>query len=348
MIMKRILLALVFLSFSIVGALAACGGTSAQLTDAASATRIMALVNDPTGTNCAQVQSSAAAQATVAAGNSLNAVVANTTGGSISVTGYGAALFNVNCSVNCTGGTVINFQASDVVGFQPVGAMPVAGASGMVASVTNQSGAAFFCVPNFGYSNMRANVASYSAGTISVTITPINAASCDVAQIANAITLGGATGTAVPPNAIYNGGDAQSAEPAKATTGNLTGSFYDLVGKQVTSPYANRENFLNCAITLTASTAATTCTGMGAQGASVKIYISDLTCTRSDAGTTSATMTLNDSATTIIDMPNNGGGGGFSRSYNVPLQVAANTAFQVQSGTSLTSVHCSASGYKGY
>jgi hypothetical protein len=158
----------------------------------------------------------------------------------------------------------------------------------------------------------------------------------------------GATGSAVPANAIYNGVNAVSSEPAKATTGNLTGVYADLSGKVVTSPFANRENGLSCAVTLTASTSATTCTGMGAQGANVKIYITDLTCTRSDAGTTSATMTLDDAATTIIDMPNNGGGGGFSHTYNVPLVVAANTAFTVQSGTSLSSVHCSASGFKGY
>lgn len=158
----------------------------------------------------------------------------------------------------------------------------------------------------------------------------------------------GATGVAVPSGATYQGGNAVSAEPAKATTGNLTGATYDLAGKIVTSPYSLRESQLHCAITLTASTAATTCTGMEAQGASVKIYVTDLTCTRSDAATTSATMTLNDSAARIIDMPNNGGGGGFVRSYSTPLQIAANTPFQVQSGTSLTSVHCSADGFKGY
>jgi hypothetical protein len=158
----------------------------------------------------------------------------------------------------------------------------------------------------------------------------------------------GASAAAVPANAHYGAGDAQSSEPAAATTGNLTGSFFDLTGKQVTSPYANRENQLRCAITLTASTSATTCTGMGAQGASVKIYITDLTCTRNDAGTTASTLTLNDGATTIVDLPNNGGGGGYSHTFNTPLQVAANTAFTVQSGTSLTSVHCSATGFKGY
>lgn len=161
-------------------------------------------------------------------------------------------------------------------------------------------------------------------------------------------TFSGVTGAAVPAGAAYMAGDALSAEPTAATTGNLTGAFLDLAGKLVTSPYANRENMLRCAVTITASTSATTCTGMGAQGAGVKIYLTDVTCTRNDAGTTAVTATLNDSQTTIVDLPNNGGGGGYSHPYLVPLVVAANTAFQVTIGTSISSAHCSASGFKGY
>jgi hypothetical protein len=56
--MKRILFALALLGLSSASALAACGGTTAQVTDAAAATRQMALVNDPTGTNCAGVTAS--------------------------------------------------------------------------------------------------------------------------------------------------------------------------------------------------------------------------------------------------------------------------------------------------
>ena len=156
------------------------------------------------------------AQAVVTAGNTLNAVVANTTGTSVPVTGYNSALVNVNCSVNCTGGTQVNFQASDIVGFQTVGAMPVAGGSAMVTSVTNQSGAAMFCIPNMGYTNMRANVASYSAGTISVTITPTNNASCDVSQVANSNPNGSATSANSSPVVIASD---QAAVAVKAASG---------------------------------------------------------------------------------------------------------------------------------
>jgi hypothetical protein len=158
----------------------------------------------------------------------------------------------------------------------------------------------------------------------------------------------GSTGSAVPSQAIYTGGNAQSSEPAATTTGNLIGNRLDLTGKQITSPYANRENMLRCAVTITASTAATTCTGMGAQGSGVKIYVTDLCITRNDAGTSAVSMTLNDTATTIVDLPNNGGGGGFCKTYNVPLVIAANTAFQVTSGTSISSEHVSATGFAGY
>lgn len=155
-----------------------------------------------------------------------------------------------------------------------------------------------------------------------------------------------ASGSSLTENPLANGGKAQSSETA-VTNGQKVSLLLDLVGKLVTSPYANRENFLNCAVTDNANTA-TTCTGMGAQGASVKIYITDLCLTRSDAGTTAISATLNDSATTILDLPNSGGGGGVCKAYNVPLQVAANTAFQVTMSSATTSVHISASGYKGY
>ena len=191
-----------------------------------------------------------------------------------------------------------------------------------------------------------------SAGTANSGVVTVQGIASMTPVLANPGTVAnwgvGATGSAVPANGPYQTGLASSSEPTKATTGNLTGLLLDLAGKLVTSPYANRENMLRCAVTITASTAATTCTGMGAQGANVKIYVTDLCVTRSDAGTTADVFTLNDSATTIIDLPNNGGGGGACHTYNVPLVVAANTAFQGTSGTSISSVHMSATGFAGY
>ena len=141
-----------------------------------------------------------AAQATVSAGNAQSSQTANGNGTAISVAGYGAALIDVNCSVNCSGGTVISFTATDVVGnYVAVGAIPISGQSQAVTSVTNQTGQILYCVPNLGYTTLRTPITSYSAGTISVTITPINANGCPYAQIANASTPGAAASSASSP-----------------------------------------------------------------------------------------------------------------------------------------------------
>lgn len=174
------------------------------------------------------------------------------------------------------------------------------------------------------------------AGTNAIgTVNPTTAANWGV----------GATGSAVPANGSYGTGDAQSAEPTKATTGNLTGTFLDLTGKVVTSPYANRENMVRGSASAT-GTGATTLIAAG--GASVKTYVTDVECGRSDSGTAAIIVTLSDSASTILVLPNSGGGGGNNKTFNVPLVTAANAAFTFTAGTGTTTVYCSAQGFSGY
>lgn len=193
----------------------------------------------------------AAAQATVSAGNTLNAVTANTNGTSIPVTGYGAVLININCSVNCSGGTQVNLQGADVSGtFGPTQMISVsnatpAGASapGAVTGVTNQSGQAYFCARNFGFTNMRLVVAGYSAGTISGTITPINAPGCDPVHVANAAVPGGASpaaGSPVTPANQYSNYETVAASQTGQAMGatGATGDYLShcVVYPQTTSP----------------------------------------------------------------------------------------------------------------
>jgi len=125
----------------------------------------------------------------------------------------------------------------------------------------------------------------------------------------------------------------------------------DSAGKLITSPYANRENYTRGAAALNSTIATTFLPASGS--ASLKEYITDLTCTRSDAGTTAVTITLNDTLngstlSTVFDLPNNGGGGGYSHTYESPLVVAANTAATASSSASIATIHCSASGFYGY
>lgn len=113
----------------------------------------------------------------------------------------------------------------------------------------------------------------------------------------------GATGSAVPANASYMAGLANSSEPAKATTGNLTGALLDLAGKVATSPYAVRESMVRGSASAT-GTGATTLIAAG--GSNVKTYVTDVECGRNDAGTTAIFVTLSDAASTILVLPNNG------------------------------------------
>ena len=155
----------------------------------------------------------------------------------------------------------------------------------------------------------------------------------------------GSTGSAVPATGHYVAGNAQSTEPAKATTGSLFGAFFDLVGKSVTSPYSPRELMLRGSASSTSNTAVTL---ISAQGVGVKTYITDVECGRTDAGTTAIYVTLSDTASTILVLPNSGGGGGNSKTFNVPLATPANTAFQFISSASTSTVYCSVQGFAGY
>ena len=155
----------------------------------------------------------------------------------------------------------------------------------------------------------------------------------------------GATGSAVPANAGYGGGDALSSEPSKATTGNLTGAFLDLTGKTVTSPFANRENMVRGSASETGTSAGTLLAGAGG---SLKNYVTDVECGRTDAGTTAIYVTFSDAASTILVLPNNGGGGGNNKTFNVPLATAGNTAFTFTASSGVSTVYCSAQGFTGY
>ena len=94
-------------------------------------------------------------------------------------------------------------------------------------------------------------------------------------------------------------------------------------------------------ITMTGTTATTL---LPAQAA-LHGYLTDVVCFRTDAGTITATVTLNDTGNTPLVLPPNGGS---SRSLVVPLiSTGTNVAITATPSTALTSVVCSANGYSG-
>jgi hypothetical protein len=141
------------------------------------------------------------------------------------------------------------------------------------------------------------------------------------------------------------GGFGASTEPTKVTTGTAVHGLFDLVGKTITSPYANRENYVR-------GTATSTDTGahsvIASAGGSLKNYITGIQLGRTDAGTTAITVTFNDSASTVVVLPGLTGGATTNFSFHVPLATAAATAFTFTCSSGVTTAYCSAQGYTGY
>lgn len=160
------------------------------------------------------------------------------------------------------------------------------------------------------------------------------------------------TGAAPIATAVEISGVVSSTEAPKGTANQIGTFFLDLVGKLITSPYAGRENYVTGAV----STSGITVAAIIATPVilSYSNYITDFACTRSDLGTTAITVTTNDTNTAGVQgaavwtLPNNGGGGGFMKSFQVPLKVAAGTAFQIKPQQSVSFLYCNANGYIGY
>lgn len=165
---------------------------------------------------------------------------------------------------------------------------------------------------------------------------------------ANSVVVGpvasGSTQTGAP---LPDGCRAATQSPTAVTDGQAILRECGAEGKAIVLPYTIKENMLRGANSSTSNTAVTF-TGMGAQGANIKIYVTGVECGRVDsAGLTAIFVTLNDSASTIIVLPNAGNGGGNNMVFQVPLVVAANTAFTFTPSASTTTVYCNAQGFAG-
>ena len=178
------------------------------------------------------------------------------------------------------------------------------------------------------------------------TSAPLQTDANSTSNLVSAINGGtGTTGGALPPGAVYMGGAAESAEPTANASATLIGPMHDLVGKYITSPFANRELMVRA----TASTVGSSAVTLLAAVSGVKFYITDIECSRLDAGTTAVMVTFNDSATTMLVLPNNGGGGGFMKPFNVPLAMAAaNATLTFAVSANISTVVCAVQGFKGY
>jgi hypothetical protein len=150
-------------------------------------------------------------------------------------------------------------------------------------------------------------------------------------------------------NPVKVGGKAVSSEPtAVSATGDRANFITDMVGKLITLPYANPENFVSGAIT-SAMTGTTSTSLVAAPGSGLRNYITTLIVSNSHA-TVGTDVIIQDGSggTTLLTIPAAAVYGGAVINLPVPLrQPTANTALYCANVTTGASTKVSAVGYKG-
>lgn len=150
-------------------------------------------------------------------------------------------------------------------------------------------------------------------------------------------------------NPVKVGGKATNVEPAAVSaTGDRANFITDMVGKLITLPYANPENFVSGAIT-TAMTGTTSTSLVAAPGAGLRNYITTIIVSNAHA-TVGTDIAIQDGSggTTLLTIPAAAVYGGAAITLPVPLrQPTANTALFCANVTTGASTKCSAVGYKG-
>ncbi len=214
---------------------------------------------------------------------------------------------------------------------------------------------------------LRVSIANDSTGIVALTtgaatIGALTAnQSVNMAQVAGTNTVtAGVAGTqgiggcvahnvAITCNPNLISAQAVSSENAAATTARNVQLVADLVGKLIVMPYANPENNLDGTITTAMTgTTSTVFAGMGAQGGSLRVYVT--ACTVSNAHATVGTdVVLQDGSggTTLWTLPAGAVYGGTHAVFPSPLKTTANTALYAANVTTGASTKISCTGYKG-
>jgi len=149
-------------------------------------------------------------------------------------------------------------------------------------------------------------------------------------------------------NPVKIGAKAVSSEPAAVAAADRTNLITDLVGKLITLPYANPENFVSGAIT-TAMTGTTSTSLIAAPAAGLRNYITQITVSNSHA-TVGTDVVIQDGSggATLYTIPAAAVYGGAVLTFPVPLrQPTTATAIYCANVTTGASTKVSASGYKG-
>lgn len=144
------------------------------------------------------------------------------------------------------------------------------------------------------------------------------------------------------------GGRARSSEVTAVANNDRTDFITDLVGKLITLPYANPENFVSGAIT-SAMTSTTSTSLIAAPASGLRNYITQITVSNSHASVgTDVIIQDGSGGTTLYVIPAAAVYGGAVLTFPVPLrQPTTATAIYCANVTTGSSTKVSASGYKG-
>lgn len=170
----------------------------------------------------------------------------------------------------------------------------------------------------------------------------------------NAVVSAGATAGDVAHdgadsgNPVKVGGKAVDAEPTAVAANDRANLITDLVGKLITLPYANPENFVSGAIT-SAMTGTTSTSLIAAPAAGLRNYITTIVCSNAHA-TVGTDIVIQDGSAgpTLMTIPAAAVYGGAVINLPVPLrQPTTATAIFCANVTTGASTKVSAVGYKG-
>jgi len=154
-----------------------------------------------------------------------------------------------------------------------------------------------------------------------------------------------ANGGTLATNGHQIAGQAVNAEATATTNGKQVTASFDLVGKQITSPFANKENYVKGT---TAAMTGTSSTQVIAAVSSQKLYITAIHCNNSSSTATLVSIQDGSGGTTLDTLAAKSAYGGEDRSGASPLfWTTAGNGLYAADVTTGASVICQASGYSG-
>lgn len=292
------------------------------------------------------------AAATIPASTTMqNAAAATGNGSTLNVSGYAVAMLQVTGAFSAT----ITFEAStDDSVWVSILAHQIASSS--LSTTATSTGD--YRISLAGYKSLRARISAYTSGNVTVKgwvsalspgMTTVQASQAGTWSVTAANAAGDIAHDGVDSgNPVKVGGRATNAEPTAVASGDRAQFITDLVGKLITLPYANPENFVSGAIT-TAMTSTTSTSLVAAPGAGLRNYITTIIVSNAHA-TVGTDVVIQDGSggTTLMTIPAAAVYGGAVINLPVPLrQPTTNTALFCANVTTGASTKVSAVGYKG-